>query len=176
MKIYMSFICRYVYWTDWGLPAKVERASMDGKNRIILVSSELEAPYGITIDYIEQKIYWVDAQLDKIEYSNIDGSGRVTLTTLPQGLGLGTPYSLTLEGNFLYWTEWVNNAIYSVHKGGGNVSVVLGGLLVNPNGIQTVSASRRLYSECNWNTLRHAFTLVEIFLERIVFPTHEYLG
>lgn len=127
---------------------------MDGQSRITLVSSELEAPYGITIDYVEQKIYWVDAVLDKIEYSNSDGSGRVTLMTLPQGEGLGVPYSLTLGGDFLYWTEWDNNAIYSVHKAGGNVSLVLRGLPLNPNGIQTVSASRRLYSKY-LNTFSH---------------------
>ena len=121
---------------------------MDGQNRIALITTELVAPYGITIDYIEQKIYWVDAFLDKIEYSNLDGSGRVTLTTLPEGVGLGVPYSLTIDGDFLYWTEWDTNALFSVHKtDGGNVSQILSGLLVNPNGIQVVSASRRLYSE-----------------------------
>lgn len=127
---------------------------MDGQNRMTLVSTDLSAPYGITIDYVEQKIYWVDAALDKIEYSNMDGSGRVTLMILPPGGNLGVPYSLTLEGDFLYWTEWVNNAIYSVHKTeGGNVSLVLGGLPVNPLGIQTVGASRRLYSKCIGNII-----------------------
>ena len=137
-----------MYWTDWGLPAKVERASMDGKERTILISTGLESPYGITIDYSEQKIYWVDASLDKIEYCNPDGTGRVTLTTLPQAYGLGVPYSLTLEGDYLYWTEWDDNALYSVHKtDGGNVTQILSGLVVNPNGIQTVSASRRQHSK-----------------------------
>ena len=108
---------------------------------------------------MEQKIYWVDAFLDKIEYSNTDGSNRVTLTTLPGGFGLGVPYSLTLEGNFLYWTEWDTNSLYSVHKTeGGNVSQILTDLFLNPNGIQVVSASRRLYSE--WKILGHTKTLL----------------
>lgn len=137
-----------LYWTDWGSIARVERASMDGKGRTSLVDTDLVAPYGITIDYGEQKIYWLDAILDKIEYSNTDGTGRVTLTTLPEGAGLGTPYSLTLDGEYLYWTEWDENSLFSVHKTlGGNVTQILSGLLVNPNGIQTVSASRRHYSK-----------------------------
>ena len=139
---------RYLYWTDWGTQAKVERASMDGQDRIALITTDLTSPYGITIDYVEQKIYWVDAFLDKIEYSNTDGSNRVTLTTLPEGFGLGVPYSLTLDGDYLYWTEWDTNSLYSVHKTeGGNVSQILSDLFVNPNGIQVVGASRRLYSK-----------------------------
>lgn len=126
---------------------------MDGQNRDTLISTGLTAPYGITIDYEEQKIYWTDAFHDKIEYSNVDGTDRVTLTTLPEAYGLGVPYSLTLEGDYLYWTEWDNNSLYSVHKtDGGNVSLIVSDLVVNPNGIQAVSASRRLYSKC----LRHS--------------------
>ena len=104
---------------------------MDGQDRIALITTDLTSPYGITIDYMEQKIYWVDAFLDKIEYSNTDGSNRVTLTTLPEGFGLGVPYSLTLDGDFLYWSEWDTNSLYSVHKTeGGNVSQIFSDLFV----------------------------------------------
>ena len=65
-----------MYWTDWGNPAKIERASMDGQNRIVLHNTLLTWPNGITVDYSAQKLYWVDAFLDKIEYSDVDGTGR----------------------------------------------------------------------------------------------------
>ena len=152
MRHFLTHLHRNVFWTDWGAVAKVERASMDGQNRFVVIDTELVSPYGITIDYAEQKVYWMDAALDKVEYANFDGSGRVTLITLPEGFGFGVPYSLTLSGDYLYWSEWDDNSLYSVHKTeGGNVSLVLGGLLVNPNGIQVVSASRRLYSEFSRN-------------------------
>ena len=139
---------RVLYWTDWGQKGKIEKASMDGLGRSVLIDTDLEEPYGITIDYTQQKIYWVDGLLDKIEYCNPDGSGRITLTTLPSGFGMGVPYSLTLEGDYLYWTEWDTNSLYSVHKTeGGNVMQILSDLVVNPNGIQAVSASQRVYGE-----------------------------
>ena len=121
---------------------------MDGQNRVVLVDTDLVWPNDITIDYAAQKLYWIDANLDKIESSNMDGSGRMTLTTNPAGFGLGSPYSLTLEGDYLYWSEWDDNSIFSVHKDGGNVSVVFQGLILNPNGIQVVGPSRRPYGEC----------------------------
>ena len=55
-----------MYWTDWGNPAKIERASMDGQNRMVLHNTLLTWPNGITIDYSAQKLYWVDAFLDKL--------------------------------------------------------------------------------------------------------------
>lgn len=141
---------RYVYWTDWGTVAKIERASMDGQNRVVLVNTDLVWPNDLVIDYAMQRIYWIDAFLDKIESSNTDGSGRLTLTTNTAPLGipsLGSPYSLTLEGDYLFWSEWDYNTIFSVYKYGGNVSVVFTGLLLNPNGIQVVGPSRRPYGE-----------------------------
>ena len=137
-----------MYWSDWGTVGKIERASMDGDDRMELINTDLSAPFGVTLDYSEQKVYWIDAALNKIEYCNTDGTRRITLTLTNAPFGLGTPYSLTLQGDYLYWSEWVDNSLYSVHKTeGGNVTLVLGGLVVNPNGIQAVGGSRRPYGE-----------------------------
>ncbi|CAI8033001.1 Low-density lipoprotein receptor-related protein 6, partial [Geodia barretti] len=158
-------INRVLYWTDWGQVAKIEKASMDGQNRVELINTDLVGPYGLTIDYAEQKIYWTDGVLDKIEYCNTDGSGRITLISSPGGLGFGVPYSLTLEGDYLYWSEWDQNSLFSIHKTeGGNVTQILSGLVVNPNGIQTVSAGRRIFGEnpCASNDCTHLCLLSSV--------------
>lgn len=88
---------RYMYWTDWGSPAKIERASMDGQNRMVLHDTNLTWPNGITIDYPAQRLYWVDAALDRIEFSGVDGTGRQVSCerevgkTLVSNLPLATP-------------------------------------------------------------------------------------
>jgi len=40
---------RYVYWTDWGRVAKIERAALDGSERSVIVASHLEWPNGLAI-------------------------------------------------------------------------------------------------------------------------------
>ena len=40
-----------MFWTDWGSPAKVERAHMDGTGRMTLANTNLMWPNDITIDY-----------------------------------------------------------------------------------------------------------------------------
>lgn len=60
-----------MYWTDWGENPKIERAAMDGSDRVILVNTSLGWPNGLALDYAEGKIYWGDAKTDQIEVGYI---------------------------------------------------------------------------------------------------------
>ena len=53
----------YMYWTDWGTHAKIERATLGGNFRTEIVNSSLVWPNGLTLDYEEQRLYWADASL-----------------------------------------------------------------------------------------------------------------
>ncbi len=119
---------------------------MDGSNRQVLHSTGLTWPNGLTIDYADQRIYWADASLDRIEYSNVDGSERVILET--QDNGLAHPFGLTLDKNILYWTELSAFSVYSTHKFlGQNIVPIYENILFAPSGIAAVSASRQPASE-----------------------------
>lgn len=61
------FCCSYMYWTDWGEVPKIERADLDGMERLVMVNTSLGWPNGLALDYDERKIYWGDAKTDKIE-------------------------------------------------------------------------------------------------------------
>ena len=46
-------------------------------------------PNGLSIDYVAERLYWVDAKLDKIETSTLEGNNRVTLIqNVPHPFGL----------------------------------------------------------------------------------------
>lgn len=65
----------YMFWTDWSAEnPSVNRADLDGSNIHSLASKPaVEWPNGITIDYIAERIYWVDARLDYIASSDLHG-------------------------------------------------------------------------------------------------------
>ena len=47
----MVLLTRHIYWTDWGDNPKIERADLDGNDRLTLVSTELILPNGLAIDF-----------------------------------------------------------------------------------------------------------------------------
>lgn len=65
--------CRYMYWTEWGGKPRIVRAYMDGTNSITLVDKVGRAN-DLTIDYVDQRLYWTDLDTSMIESSNMLGN------------------------------------------------------------------------------------------------------
>ena len=131
-----------MYWTDWGLVPRIEQASMDGAARTVIIDTDLNQPWGITIDYDDNRLYWVDANLNKIEYSNFDGTNRVTLETGDDGVL--SPFAITIENNLLFWTETGNRSIFTTHKLlGKDILALTSPLITAPGGIEAVTPGRQ---------------------------------
>lgn len=58
------FFLRYMYWTDWGENAKLERAGMDGSGRVVLISNNLGWPNGLAVDKAGSQLLWADAHTE----------------------------------------------------------------------------------------------------------------
>jgi len=85
-----------MYWSDWGDRPHIERSSMDGEDRRVIINTSLSWPNGLTLDYAASRLYWVDAKHHVIECSNLDGSRRTTV--LDRGLHTSfSPYELSLR-------------------------------------------------------------------------------
>ncbi|RDD47933.1 Low-density lipoprotein receptor-related protein 4 [Trichoplax sp. H2] len=139
----------YIYFTDWGSSAKIERAKLDGTQRQILVSTNVEWPNGLTIDYPQRKMYWVDGKHHHIESANLDGSGRRVILSK----GIPHPFSITVFENSVYWTDWESKTVETANKlTGANRSVLLSDLYA-PMGITTFQLQRqpRHYDACHLN-------------------------
>ena len=64
--------------------------------------------------------------------------------------GILHPFSITLENDLLFWSDWTNDSIFATHKlDGGNIFTVYHNLLLNPNGIEAVTPDRQILSECH---------------------------
>lgn len=105
----------YLFFTDWSHQAFIARIGMDGSKfkRIVLYENKLVWPNALTIDYFSDKIYWADAHLDRIEYSDFDGKGRQVVMS---GAQVPHVFALSVFDDTLYWTDWNLKAILSAHK------------------------------------------------------------
>ncbi|XP_047119261.1 low-density lipoprotein receptor-related protein 1 [Schistocerca piceifrons] len=104
----------YMFFTIWGgSPAALERSLLDGSERTKLVTHKIVYPYGVTVDYPTQQVYWVDTYLDVVERINYDGSNRVIVK---RGPPIQNAYGLTVFENSLFVTSWRNYSIIRVNK------------------------------------------------------------
>ena len=141
IRKFSSYSCinRQIFWTALGYSAKIEMMSMDGKNRRVLHSSGLIWPNGITLDYDTRRIYWIDAHLDRIEYSYYNGSQRTVLAS-----DLSHPFALTIYESLVFWTDWAHNSLFSTHKERSlGIRIVRDFLRGEPYGIEAVAISRQ---------------------------------
>ena len=56
---------RVIFGSDWN------QKILDGRKRKVLVDSKIVYPYGITLDYPNKQVYWVDTYLDYIGMKTI---------------------------------------------------------------------------------------------------------
>ncbi|GFW79538.1 prolow-density lipoprotein receptor-related protein 1 [Trichonephila clavipes] len=117
-----------LFWTDWDQShPRIERASMSGEGRSVIcrVDDVTDGgwPNGLTLDYVAQRIYWIDARSDSIH--TITYAGKDHRQILQNHESLSHPFSIALFGNYVYWTDWRTNSVLRANKWNGtNVQVV----------------------------------------------------
>ncbi|XP_050452085.1 vitellogenin receptor isoform X1 [Cataglyphis hispanica] len=101
-----------MFWCDVGFISHIAMAGMDGKNSSIFITENLEWPSSITIDYPNNRLYWLDKKKNKIESVRLDGTDRRNILTDT----IRYPVSLAVFENKLYWSDWQENTIQSCDK------------------------------------------------------------
>ena len=130
----------FMFWTDWGLEPKIERATSSGNQRSAIVTTNLYYPNGLDLDKGNQRIFWVDAGLDRVESIDYNGGNRKLLF---QQSGLH-PFGVTLVPPFLFFTDWNTNR--EVHKLDALTGEVFRSYSINggkPMGVVVYDSSRQ---------------------------------
>lgn len=70
---------RKLFWTDIGAVPVVESSSLKGKHRVVIASTNLVSPSGLTIDFPEDRLFWCDQSTGLLETAALDGSDRQVL-------------------------------------------------------------------------------------------------
>lgn len=88
-----------LFWSDWdkGDP-RIERCSMAGEYRQIIIHVDKGGwPNGICLDYIQKRIYYIDAHSNSIHTTNYDGSDHHLVIRDEEALS--HPFSISLFEN-----------------------------------------------------------------------------
>lgn len=112
----------YMFWSDWDKRnPRIERATMSGEQRQVLVNIKSFAgnwPNGITLDYENLRVYWIDANSDSIHSVDYDGNNHQDV--LSNIKSLGHPFSISLYEDNVFWTDWKTNSVSMANKHSGS--------------------------------------------------------
>lgn len=141
-----------LFYTDWGkfgTSGKIIRTTMAGSLKKVIIDSNLAQPSGLAIDYDDQMLYWTDAVREKIERSDLNGQNREVLVSATI-----YPFSITVHGNYIYWTDLQLRGVYRAEKHtGANMIEMVKRLEDSPRDIQVMSSKRQscTYNACHIN-------------------------
>ncbi|KAL0271000.1 UNVERIFIED_CONTAM: hypothetical protein PYX00_008246 [Menopon gallinae] len=133
----------YLFFTSWHLQAYIGKIGMDGSNftRILTWDNDIAWPNALTIDYFTDRIYFADAHLDYIAYTDLEGRHRHIVLS---GTKVPHVFALTLFDDEVYWTDWNMKAISKANKFNGNDLKVLRNTTHRPYDVHIYHPLRQL--------------------------------
>ncbi|KAG5261796.1 hypothetical protein AALO_G00288490 [Alosa alosa] len=111
-----------MFWSEIGSEPQIERSGMDGSDRRLVVSESLSWPVSVTIDLLEERVYWTDERLKCIGSASLTGE-NIKLLQLPE---TPSPFSVAVFNDMVYWSDTKRRTIQGASKvNGKNRKVIL---------------------------------------------------
>ena len=113
-----------------------------------LVRDNITWPQGVTLDTTQKLVYWIDAFHDTISSIDYDGNNRrliFEVTSLFKSQYQG--FDLDIAADYLYFTDWLKNAIYKVKISSGvivrSVSVPTTTITKGAMGLRVIDSAKQ---------------------------------
>ncbi|CAF4528652.1 unnamed protein product, partial [Rotaria sp. Silwood2] len=140
---------RYLFLTDWGKNPRIERASMDGQQRLSIVNDSIEMPVGLTLDLIRQEIYFTDHHLNYIEVVNYNGENRRKI--LANTHFLHGPISINVYEQYLYWYDSYSNQVIRLNRFEHGIKSQKHETIMSRSGVISMKMSHQIYQPYETN-------------------------
>ena len=98
---------------------------MDGTSRRVIVSENVGAPNGLTMDHSSNRLYWIDAKLDRMEEFDLNNRKRRVILSFTADV---SPFGLAMHQDWLYWSDWKTKTISRVSTSRGKKEIIAYGL------------------------------------------------
>ncbi|XP_050389950.2 low-density lipoprotein receptor-related protein 4 isoform X2 [Patella vulgata] len=95
----------WLYWiAGWDETAVLMKSTLDGQNQVV-ISSDLDRPKSLSLDYDEQKLYWTEVYPVKLIKSiGVDGENLTTVHRTGAGRR-APPQFMTVSRDYIYWNQ-----------------------------------------------------------------------
>ncbi|XP_020647235.2 low-density lipoprotein receptor [Pogona vitticeps] len=137
----------FMYWTDWGMSAKIAKSGLNGVDSFALVTEGIQWPNGIALDLVNQRLYWVDSKYHSVSSISVNGRNRKTILVNEETLT--HPFGITVFEDKVFWTDVINEAIYSANRLTGSDVVKVAQDLFSPEDLVLFHSVQQPKGE-NW--------------------------
>jgi len=90
------------FWINWQIPRRIEKMEMSGILRRTIAQTNVQRPLGLTIDYDNNLLYWMDEFYDVLWECGLEGSNR---RFMRPSNSIDLPYAVVIFQSTLYWTD-----------------------------------------------------------------------
>ncbi|XP_030851792.1 low-density lipoprotein receptor-related protein 4-like [Strongylocentrotus purpuratus] len=124
--ITISYNRRKLYITTRLSSPAIRSVNTDGTNDVVLIDTDIASPSGIAFNFQEQRLYWADDSLDKIESMDPDNStDRIILLSVTAGSTLNLfPFGLALHYDDVYFSDINSGLVIFVDSSSGEVKTL----------------------------------------------------
>ena len=114
--IVLDTVNKWVYYSAISrIKTRITKCKFDGSNQQSIITDDNPGIiFGISLDLIEQRIYWTDLRNNSIKSAKVDGSDVQLITS-----GLRGPMGIELHNNDIYFTEFTGK-LYKQSKSPGS--------------------------------------------------------
>ncbi|XP_030828965.1 uncharacterized protein LOC593350 [Strongylocentrotus purpuratus] len=135
---------KYIFWTEFGPPTQIERASLDGTERVVIMRAPHGLPFfvptGLAIDTEEQRLYYADLSTRTINKVDYFGNNKRQLLRKNGAIF----FDVALYKDYILWTELGgNNGIYASNRHTGEIELVYHNRGEQVYGITTYADTRQ---------------------------------
>ncbi|XP_030827887.1 uncharacterized protein LOC115919137 isoform X2 [Strongylocentrotus purpuratus] len=135
---------KYIFWTEFGPPTQIERASLDGTERVVIMTAPHGLPFfvptGLAIDTEEQRLYYADLSTRTINKVDYFGNNKRQLLRKNGAIF----FDVALYKDYILWTELGgNNGIYASNRHTGEIELVYHNRGEQVYGITTYADTRQ---------------------------------
>ncbi|KAK6181258.1 hypothetical protein SNE40_009150 [Patella caerulea] len=95
----------WLYWiSGWEDTALLMKSTLDGQNQVV-ISSDIERPISLSLDYDEQKLYWTETYtVNLIKSISVNGED-LTIVHRPGRHYEFSPKGITVSRDYFYWIQ-----------------------------------------------------------------------
>ncbi|KAF5291298.1 hypothetical protein FQA39_LY03449 [Lamprigera yunnana] len=144
-SIGVAYDGRFVYWTEIMVGHEsIVQSLEDGTHKRVLVTSGLDTPEDLAVDWITGNIYFTDAEIKHIGVCSNDGMYCTVLVSE----GVQNPRSVVLypQKGLMYWSDWGKRPEIARAKMDGTEDMsFVANAIYWPNGLALDIPNERLY-------------------------------